>query len=113
MLTAGIAKLGELEATGGGLLVLGGGVVPVFAIRALQCDDLAHCGQSPSNVASHFGWQAACTELLPTRRDAGQRPLLPNPDFLTERGAVRPRSSFSIIQQNGNYGKPGNRTFID
>jgi hypothetical protein len=71
VLAAGVAELGEFKTAGGGLLVFCGGVVPVFAIRALQCDDLAHYGQSPSNVASHFGWQAACTELLPTRRDAG------------------------------------------
>jgi len=42
MLTAGIAELRELEAAGGRLLVLRGGVVPVLALRALQCDDLAH-----------------------------------------------------------------------
>ena len=42
VLAAGIAELRELEAAGGRLLVLGGGVVPVLAIRALQCDDLAH-----------------------------------------------------------------------
>jgi hypothetical protein len=99
VLTAGVAELRELEATSGRLLVLRGGVVPVFAIRALQCDDLAHYVSS-LNVASHLGWQAACTELLPTRRDAGQWPLLPNPDFLTERGAVRPRSSSPIIHEN-------------
>ena len=59
MLAAGIAELRELEATGGRLLVLRGGVVPVLAIRALKSNDLAHNEKSPSNVASHFGWQAA------------------------------------------------------
>src|SRR5271163_2271644 len=42
VLAAGVAVLVGLETAGGGLLVLGGGVVPVLAIRALQCDDLAH-----------------------------------------------------------------------
>ena len=42
VLAAGVAELRELKPAGGRLLVLRGGVVPVFAIRALQCDDLAH-----------------------------------------------------------------------
>jgi hypothetical protein len=42
VLAAGVAELREFEAPGGGLLVLCGGVVPVLAFRALQCDDLAH-----------------------------------------------------------------------
>ena len=42
VLAAGVAELRELEAPGGRLLILGGGIVPVFALRALQCDDLAH-----------------------------------------------------------------------
>jgi hypothetical protein len=42
VLAAGVAELRELEAAGGRLLVLRGGVVPVLALRALQCDDLAH-----------------------------------------------------------------------
>ena len=42
MLAATGTELGELETAGGRLLVLGGGVVPVLAIRALQCNDLAH-----------------------------------------------------------------------
>ena len=40
--TAGIAELRELEAASGRLFVLSGGVVSVLALRALQCDDLAH-----------------------------------------------------------------------
>jgi hypothetical protein len=59
MLPAGVAELRELEAASGRLLVLGGGVVPVLAIRALKSNDLAHSDKSPSNVASHLGWQAA------------------------------------------------------
>ena len=42
VLAAGIAELRKLEPTGGGLLVLRGGVVPVLALGALQCNDLAH-----------------------------------------------------------------------
>ena len=71
VLAAGVAELRELQTSGGRLLVLRGGVVPILAIRALEGDDLAHLFSSPSNVASHLGWQAACTEILPTRRDAG------------------------------------------
>jgi hypothetical protein len=60
VLAAGVAELRELKATSGGLLVLGGGVVPVLALGALQSDDFAHCGVLlVSNVASHLGWQAA------------------------------------------------------
>ena len=39
---AGITELRELKAAGGRLLILRRGVVPVLALRALQCDDLAH-----------------------------------------------------------------------
>jgi hypothetical protein len=42
MLPAGIAELRELKAASGRLLVLRRGVVPVFAIRALQCNNFAH-----------------------------------------------------------------------
>jgi hypothetical protein len=59
MLPAGVAELRKLETAGGRLLVFRGGVVPVLAIRALKSNDLAHSEKSPSNVASHFGWQAA------------------------------------------------------
>jgi hypothetical protein len=73
VLAARIAKLGELETSRGGLLVLGGGIVPVLAHRALQGNDLAHLSLLLS-LASHPGWQAAHqvfkTKPL-TRRDAG------------------------------------------
>jgi hypothetical protein len=46
VLAARVAKLGELEAAGGRLFVLGGGVVAVLALRALQGNDLAHGGKS-------------------------------------------------------------------
>jgi hypothetical protein len=42
VLAAGVAKLRELEAAGGRLLVLRRRVVPVFALGALQCNDFAH-----------------------------------------------------------------------
>jgi hypothetical protein len=42
VLAARIAKLGELETSSRGLLVLSGRVVPVLAFRTLQADDLAH-----------------------------------------------------------------------
>jgi hypothetical protein len=58
MLPAGVAELRELQTASGRLLVLRGGIVPVLAIRALKSNDLAH-NKSPSNVASHLGWQAA------------------------------------------------------
>jgi len=44
VLAARVAELGELETACGGLLVLGGGIVPVFAVRALKGNDFAHCG---------------------------------------------------------------------
>jgi hypothetical protein len=66
MLAAGVAELRELKPAGGRLLVLGRGVVPVLAIRALQCNDLAHCDKSPSKVASHLGWQAAVRNIPDT-----------------------------------------------
>jgi hypothetical protein len=42
VLAAGIAELRELEAAGGRLLVLRRGVIPVFAIGTLQCNNFAH-----------------------------------------------------------------------
>jgi hypothetical protein len=42
VLAARVAELGELKATGRGLLVLGGGVVPVLTDRALKGDNFAH-----------------------------------------------------------------------
>jgi hypothetical protein len=42
MAAATLAKLGELETAGGRLLVLGGGVVALFALGALQCHDFPH-----------------------------------------------------------------------
>jgi hypothetical protein len=42
VLAAGIAKLRELETASGRLLVLRRRVIPVFTIRALQCNNFAH-----------------------------------------------------------------------
>jgi hypothetical protein len=52
VLAAAIAELGELETAGGRLLVLGGRVIALFALSALQCDDFPHLlilhpGQGP------------------------------------------------------------------
>ena len=60
VLAARIAKLGELETARGGLLVLGGRIVPVLAHRALQGYDLAHksspkFGQPPRLASSAPG----------------------------------------------------------
>jgi hypothetical protein len=56
-----------------------------------------------TELASHLGWQAAClvnTARL-TRRDTGLiGPCCLILNCATERGAVRPRSSSPIIQQN-------------
>jgi hypothetical protein len=89
VLAAGIAELGELKPAGGGLLVLGGGVVPVLACRTLQGDDLAHWViLLYIELASHLGWQAACwvdrfcESAHLTRRDTGLLAPAANPDFL-------------------------------
>jgi len=42
VLAAAATELLELEAASGRLLVLGGRIVPLFALGALQCDDIAH-----------------------------------------------------------------------
>ncbi len=70
VLAAGIAELRELETAGGRLLVLRGGVVPVLALRALQCDDFAHL------VNLLLTWPATSAgkqlvRIIPTRRDTG------------------------------------------
>jgi hypothetical protein len=54
VLAARIAELLELKPTRRGLLVLGRGVVPVLAIRALEGNDLAHVGL-PFSLANHLG----------------------------------------------------------
>jgi len=70
MLAAGVAELRELEPAGGGLLVLGGRIVPVLAIRTLEGDDLAHGVDLLSWPATSAGKQLAFR--VPTaRRDAG------------------------------------------
>jgi hypothetical protein len=42
VLPALATELREFQTLGRGLLVLGRRVVPVFALTALQCDDLSH-----------------------------------------------------------------------
>jgi hypothetical protein len=69
VLAAGIAELRELKAARGRLLVLRRGVIPVFAIRALQCDNFAHlfiltdfaeirsAPQNPFILIGFSGWE--------------------------------------------------------
>ena len=105
VLAAGIAELRELKPARGRLLVLRRRVVPVLARRTLQCDNFAHFVSSP-NVASHLGWQAACSMA---RRDTGLVwPLLPILNCPTESGAFRPRTTSSSIQQKPVLGKSPN-----
>jgi hypothetical protein len=42
VLAAAVTELLELQTAGGRLLVLGGRVVPLLALSALQCDDFPH-----------------------------------------------------------------------
>jgi hypothetical protein len=53
VLAAGIAELRELKAARGRLLVLRRRVVPVFALRALQCNNFAHLFILTDFVAVH------------------------------------------------------------
>jgi hypothetical protein len=59
VLTATGAELGELETTSGGLLVLGGGVIPFFTGTALEGDDFAHLNYSFVWPATSAGKQRA------------------------------------------------------
>jgi hypothetical protein len=104
MLPAELAELREFQTARGRLLVLGGRVVPVLALRALQGNDLAHkC--SPS-LASHFDWQAAMSftgrlTVLPTRRDAGRMaPATKILSFVPGSEAVRPRIALDYYPRN-------------
>jgi hypothetical protein len=56
VLAAAITELGELETAGGRLLVLGGGVIALFALSALQCDDFPHLLILP-NIDQFFSCQ--------------------------------------------------------
>jgi hypothetical protein len=76
VLAAGIAELRELEAAGGRLLVLCRRVVPVFALRALQCNNFAHLSiltdfadllvpsRKPFILIANLPRQASCTRLF-------------------------------------------------
>ena len=61
VLAAAVAELLELETASGRLLVLRRRVVPLFAIRALQCDDFAHLPILPyrSEPAFHHAFPAS------------------------------------------------------
>ena len=67
VLAATGTELGELETAGGRLLILGGGIVPLFADGALQCDDFAHFDVLLSWPATSAGKQLCLT----ARRDTG------------------------------------------
>lgn len=54
VLPARVAELRSLQPLGMLLLVLGGRVVPVFALGALQCDDLSHVSIL-SGLSQRFG----------------------------------------------------------
>ena len=59
MLPARIAELRHLQTPGRRLLVLRRRVVPVLALRALQCNDFAHCLLLLSWPATSAGKQPA------------------------------------------------------
>lgn len=97
---AGVAELRELQTTGGGLLVLRGRVVPVLALRALQCDDLAHS----SNLLLTWPAALAGKQLVLvghshlTRRDAGlTAPATQILSFVPGSEAVRPRIRLVLL----------------
>ena len=54
VLAAAVTELLELETASGRLLVLRRRVVPLFAIRALQCDDFAHLPILPHRFQPAF-----------------------------------------------------------
>src|ERR1700745_2756883 len=77
VLAAAVAELLELETAGGRLLVLRRRVVPLLAIRALQCDDFAHLSilphrsqpASPSKQASAGRFPSIFYRLLQDLRN--------------------------------------------
>jgi hypothetical protein len=78
VLPANFAELRHFQTAGRRLLVLGGRVVTVLAIRTLQGNDFAHGEYFLSSLASHLGWQAARPieeeiSIHLTRRDAGHK----------------------------------------
>jgi hypothetical protein len=81
VLAARIAKLGELKATGRRLLVLGRGVVPVLADRALKGDNFAHFRVLLVWPTTSVGKQPSLIQV--TRRDAGlMGPCCPIPEIV-------------------------------
>ena len=65
VLTAAITELLELQAASGRLFVLGGRVIPLFALGALQCNNFPHVlnpsSYQPSAVSSQrFSCQPSC-----------------------------------------------------
>jgi hypothetical protein len=112
VLAAGVAELGELKPASGGLLVLGGGVVPVLASRTLQGDDLAHwVNLLDFDLASHLGWQAAgwvkgfSESAHLTRRDTGLLAPAANPDFLF--GKMCGQATHNLLPLSTKMGRSG------
>src|SRR6185437_7800499 len=70
MLPARIAELLRLQPVAVLLLVLGGRVVSVFTVVALQCDDFAHC-----RLLDNLG-HGACTHRVAAFPDRKPQPLL-------------------------------------
>jgi hypothetical protein len=74
VLAAAVTELLELETTGGRLLVLRRRVVPLLAIRALQCHDFAHLFILPHTVQpalpriSGFRWLLVLSFVMLTSR---------------------------------------------
>jgi hypothetical protein len=64
VLAAAVTELLELETASGRLLVLRRRVVPLFAIRALQCDDFAHLPILPHWFKPAFAMDSGFRRLL-------------------------------------------------
>src|ERR1700755_3324696 len=65
VLAAAAAELLELETASGRLLVLRRRVVPLLAIRALQCHDFAHLSILPHRSQPALPLKTGCCRLLP------------------------------------------------
>jgi hypothetical protein len=104
MLAATGAEFGELEAASGRLLVLGGGVVPLFADSALEGDDFAHGYYSSVWPATSAGKQ----RVVYRRHAATQGLMAPAAKILivvTESERSGHALTLSIIHETGRLAK--------
>jgi hypothetical protein len=62
--SASVAELLELQPFGRLLLVLGGRVVSILAISALQCDDISHDNNPTGNRSPDLAFQRATREPM-------------------------------------------------